>query len=1575
MATKNNDIIWDDEQEDIVWDDEKPKAPATPYAAVEGPQTETVIRHGWDAGTPSPTEGIELPQNVKDYYLSALNDPNIPLGEININMRRMLADQGRAGEFGGEIFDPAAAEAAREASRLSGKPIQGAIQYESGIRALEGLRPETLENPEERSDVGLMAEEGLLFNPMNVIENWRKDITDSDINSSINKENIAQAFPDASEEQIEEIHDSLIGDDLRRQRTAVSRELDNRSTGLGFEAARMAIGLPTGASPADLIPFAGRGASLAMRGMGAVASNQAIDAAMQAGDIAYGAQEDFSNTQNLFAGLAGAGFHAGLESIGYGIRRVLNKGVDSRGVYIEVVTTEGDTKKVYRGEEGVVEDVQAAEGSALEGQEVPSFLKTPVKAKGYDGKTKPSGKSEPRVVGTDARDAAARVEQIAGQWKNAPDFLIVNNVDDLDPKLEAEITADAAEGALGVTLPDGRVLLMTDNIKTPDQLDAVVYHEALGHYGLHQQYGEGLQDLLTRMDDGNENLRADVDAWIERKGWEGERHVAVEEVLAELSEEGTLDRSLLNSLKLFLSRMAERAGFTKRNFSDGEVLEILRQGQQRVVAGERNAATLPGMRYIREGRGDIDEAAAWKEDRAEIETEIREIDDDLRVVTTREEADALYRMREEAVQELRELADESPSDSRFLSDEDLAPNAQALNPPRSNFNNNLTPEFESALFSYANARSIRPSKLIDELEKGTNPEAEAEIAAMARAEGGDTLYSADDATRLMEQAEENPGRVQFSRMWPHNRNIVDFRFVDPETGNEIYGAFRQRGDKATDLEVYGAGRNTGGPRVVREIRKQIKEEFPEITKLTATRTSGARNKGQSVPVTEGQEVELRFMRDTEREPSKLKRNPGKQKQRGMIGNVSGNRFKSKQAVHPIIKEAAELSPELTRDSFAEINRRAKEVDVDLEDIANKGLKPEEAHAVGVALITKSEQVTRLAKTIEAGDASDYQMTKFMESFLELSSIYETYSQIANDAGRLLASFKIAKQSSSNAALRFMTDDTIKAVGQLPDDASNVGAVRSLTKAVAEGTTTPSKLVKESPSISALSNALNLPRTLMSSADLSAALRQAVVLSTTRNYWKNFVQMFKYIGSQDAFDAVQYNIVNDPNYMKMREAGVDFTTTEGKHAANLEEDFQSEWGKGKWAKKFGIGHVVEGSERAFVGFLNKLRADTFNQYMKDWEKAGYDINDPELLKWTGDFINAATGRGPMPKKLLGSTPLLNGMFFSPRLNTSRAALLSPYYLAAPAPVRKAYIRNMTGFVGLAFTTISLLSLAGADVETDPRSSDFGKIRIGTRRYDVLGGFGQFITLYSRLMTGETKTIKGDVRELNSGEYKSDTRLDVFFRFARNKSSPIASFFWDAMDGQNSIGDRFSVTEPFTDPPEGEDPVPFNKNAIVTRLTPIYVQDVFESLQQDGILGPVWTIPAVFGIGYSDFDSVPSDSPLREENNPDDPVVKEVIRLATVGGKNPFGNPSRRANLEGDGQGARNMTDTEWERYQQIADQYILEDVGSLIQSEDYELASDEEKAEMMNKLVKQSRKDARATLADEFFGDGAITWDE
>ena len=364
----------------------------------------------------------------------------------------------------------------------------------------------------------------------------------------------------------------------------------------------------------------------------------------------------------------------------------------------------------------------------------------------------------------------------------------------------------------------------------------------------------------------------------------------------------------------------------------------------------------------------------------------------------------------------------------------------------------------------------------------------------------------------------------------------------------------------------------------------------------------------------------------------------------------------------------------------------------------------------------------------------------------------------------------------------------------------------------------------------LTNALNIPRSLMSSFDLSAPLRQGVFFVGRKEFYKSFASMFKQFGSERAFQGVQQEIASRPSFNLMKDSGLALTEMD-RFISDREERFMS-----NWAEKIPVaGRMVKASGRAYVGFLNKLRADTFDTLIKQGKQAGIDFSQNEkALKDVAKFINSATGRGDLGFANKAG-PLLNAVFFSPRLMASRLNLLNPVYYASLDPfVRKQAIKSLLSFGSIATTVLTLAKLGGASVGVDPTNADFGKIRVGNTRYDVLGGFQQYVRLASQLLAGKiTSSTTGKTFELGKG-YKPLTRKDIIIRFFQGKENPIASFVTDYLQGTDYSGKPFNLSQ-----------------EVISRFIPLIAQDLSDALKEWGPSGLLTGIPATFGVGTQTY----------------------------------------------------------------------------------------------------------------------------
>jgi hypothetical protein len=158
------------------------------------------------------------------------------------------------------------------------------------------------------------------------------------------------------------------------------------------------------------------------------------------------------------------------------------------------------------------------------------------------------------------------------------------------------------------------------------------------------------------------------------------------------------------------------------------------------------------------------------------------------------------------------------------------------------------------------------------------------------------------------------------------------------------------------------------------------------------------------------------------------------------------------------------------------------------------------------------------------------------------------------------------------------------------------------------------------------------------------------------------------------------------------------------------------------------------------------------------------------------------------------------------------------------------------VGASTAILSLAKMGGAEVETDPRSSDFGKVVIGNTRFDVTGGDGNYAVLLARLATNQTKSTTSDIVRTLGEDYGAPSRGDTLVKFFRNKLSPTASFVADWLYGENAIGEVFDL-----------------KQETLDRVTPMIISSTIEAAADDPTMGVASALADLVGIGTQTYDS--------------------------------------------------------------------------------------------------------------------------
>jgi hypothetical protein len=287
-------------------------------------------------------------------------------------------------------------------------------------------------------------------------------------------------------------------------------------------------------------------------------------------------------------------------------------------------------------------------------------------------------------------------------------------------------------------------------------------------------------------------------------------------------------------------------------------------------------------------------------------------------------------------------------------------------------------------------------------------------------------------------------------------------------------------------------------------------------------------------------------------------------------------------------------------------------------------------------------------------------------------------------------------------------------------------------------------------------------------------------------------------------------MTNPRFDEAVEHGLKITATGG--GVNAEEDFVSEIA----SKVPGI----KNSERAYVMFLNHLRMSTYqknaDRLHRIAQKRGWGTDRLESeLDSIARFVNHASGQGDVGF-LKEFVPAMNAVFFSPKFLASRFQAIGDIVTSSPSS-RQMVAENLVGFVGSGMAMLTALKMSGvADVEVDPRSSDFGKARFGNQRIDFWGGFQPLARYTAQLARGEQVLPGVDKAE-------SVGRGTVLKRFLRSKLSPAGGIGWDTVIAEGRTYDKKKLA--LNRPGDLAD-------YALEQVTPLLITDIQEAWQAEG-----------------------------------------------------------------------------------------------------------------------------------------------
>ena len=307
----------------------------------------------------------------------------------------------------------------------------------------------------------------------------------------------------------------------------------------------------------------------------------------------------------------------------------------------------------------------------------------------------------------------------------------------------------------------------------------------------------------------------------------------------------------------------------------------------------------------------------------------------------------------------------------------------------------------------------------------------------------------------------------------------------------------------------------------------------------------------------------------------------------------------------------------------------------------------------------------------------------------------------------------------------------------------------------------------------------------------------------KNIWwdmahKSVTDISKVLGKKDAELVLNADMYSRPNFMngEYKTAGI-ISGAEEQFPTTLPERVPI------------VGRAFKASEVSFSNAAKRARMNLYDFNTKLAKQNGVEMTK-EVIQDFGKLTNSLTARGNLGKSGNGLVKLI---LWAPKMLKANYDTLTGHSLGAGletgAARKQAAMDTLSVIAGLATVMAVANGLKPGSAETDPRSSDFGKIKIGNTRFDYSGGMGSIVTLASRMLTGITNTVGlTDVANTKSSttgkltkygtKYGETNALDALYSFLENKTAPGAKIIVDLLKGQTFSGEKPSRANEFPVP---------------------------------------------------------------------------------------------------------------------------------------------------------------------------------
>jgi len=270
---------------------------------------------------------------------------------------------------------------------------------------------------------------------------------------------------------------------------------------------------------------------------------------------------------------------------------------------------------------------------------------------------------------------------------------------------------------------------------------------------------------------------------------------------------------------------------------------------------------------------------------------------------------------------------------------------------------------------------------------------------------------------------------------------------------------------------------------------------------------------------------------------------------------------------------------------------------------------------------------------------------------------------------------------------------------------------------------------------------------------------------------------------------------------------------------------------------GLGRLFRASETVYNGGALRMRADLADMFISKMDRQGINTLDPKQARGAGHLVGSLTGRGSLGKATTLNKELnfvlWSARFFKSNIDTLTAHQFDPQ---ATQFTKTEARKNLVSIVGHIAGIMALAKFLDPEsVDEDPRSTNFGKIKVFGHWTDITGGMRSIITLAARAVPtyreGKwgfwSKSSTGKWTDLTAGKYGQRDGVDIIMdTIFLNKLAPFASVLRDMWRGEMFGGEPFDI-----------------KKSIINSATPLSIQNINE-VKDEGTA-------AVLGVAMSEF----------------------------------------------------------------------------------------------------------------------------